>query len=359
MPVRPPHHFLSMGLFLGALALFAAALSGCGIHFAAPAGNGLGVKAQKGSPSQTGGAGGFSGNATGAVPTAAAMRTVNQKPRPPRFIRRGNQVTIQMYTEETTVHVAPGTPFHAWTFDGTVPGPALLLRQGDRVSLTLHNLDPLMAHSIDLHAALLAPNLNFVDVPPGQSRTIHFVASVPGVFLYHCESAPMLQHIAMGMYGAVVVTPRAMSAPQAVVVQSEFYLPPTYGNMLNGQPSYVVFNGQVGRMVFHPLRAMVGRPLTVAFVNAGPNESSAFHVVGSTLRTVDLSGNPAAVLHDVQTVDVPPGDGILATLTFAQPGVYPFVSHDMRQFARGAIGHIVVADLQTSARKSPENTGAR
>ena len=351
MSMRSAHHFLSKGLFLGVLTLLTAALGGCGTNFAATAGNGQDTQAQKSLPSQTGGADDSSGNSNGAASEPTAMRTVNQKPRPMLFVRRGNHVTIQMYTEETTVNVAPGTPFHAWTFDGTVPGPVLLLRQGDRVSLTLHNLDPLMAHSIDLHAALLAPNLNFVDVPPGRSRTIHFVASVPGVFLYHCESAPMLQHIAMGMYGAVVVTQKAMPAPRAVVVQSEFYLPPTYDNMLNGQPSYVVFNGQVDRMVSHPLRATVGRPLTIAFVNAGPNESSAFHVVGSTLRTVDLSGNPADALHDVQTVDVPPGDGILATLTFAQPGVYPFVSHDMRQFARGAMGHIVVTRLQTGARK--------
>ncbi|MHB1684370.1 MAG: cupredoxin domain-containing protein [Bacilli bacterium] len=125
-------------------------------------------------------------------------------------------------------------------------------------------------------------------------------------------------------------------------------------------------NGEVGQMLAHPLRTVVGKPFTIAFVNAGPNESSAFHVVGSTLRTVDLSGNPADALHDVQTVDVPPGDGILVTLQFAQSGaypekspqayfssrllvarsamkVYPFVSHDMRQFARGAVGRIVVA----------------
>jgi|GEM_PF-4595423 len=79
---------------------------------------------------------------------------ISQKPHPMQIVRHGSDVSIQMYTEETTVNVAPGVPFHAWTFDGVVPGPVILLKQGDHVALTLHNLDPLMAHSIDLHAAL-------------------------------------------------------------------------------------------------------------------------------------------------------------------------------------------------------------
>ncbi len=335
--MRSAHRFALWRLLPGALVLFAVALSGCGTNSAATG------KEGQATPSQNGGTVHAAGNSDGMASGAGAARMISQKPHPMQIVRHGSDVSIQMYTEETTVNVAPGVPFHAWTFDGVVPGPAILLKQGDHVALTLHNLDPLMAHSIDLHAALVAPNRNFIDVPTGQSRTIRFVASVPGVFLYHCESEPMLQHIAMGMYGAVIVTPKTAAPPQAVIVQSEIYTPPTYANMLDGQPSYVVFNGEVGQMLAHPLRTTVGKPFTIAFVNAGPNESSAFHVVGSTLRTVDLSGNPADALHDVQTVDVPPGDGILVTLQFAQSGAYPFVSHDMRQFARGAVGRIVVA----------------
>ncbi len=342
--MRPAHRFFERqhrrgGLFplAAVLVAFGAVLSGCGTHSAPTA---AGVPS---APGNTAAAGHSPGNASPMAAGRTDAHAINQKPRPLQFVRRGTHVAIQIYAEETTVHVAPGTPFHAWTFDGSVPGPTILLKQGDHVALTLHNLDPMMAHSIDLHAALVAPNMNFVDVPAGRSRTIHFVASVPGVFLYHCESEPMLQHIAMGMYGAVVVTPKTAPAPQAVVVQSEFYLPPTYENMLNDQPTYVVFDGALDCLVTHPLRATVGKPFMLAFVNAGPNQSSAFHVVGGTLGTVDQSGNPADALHDVQTVDVPPGDGILVTLKFAQPGVYPFVSHDMAQFARGAVGHIAVA----------------
>ncbi len=100
-------------------------------------------------------------------------------------VRHGNDVDINMHAEETVV---------------------ICLQHGDHVTLTLHNLDPRMPHAIDLHAALVPPNQNFTPVLPGQSKTIHFVASIPGVFLYHCESDPMALHIAQGMYGAVVVT---------------------------------------------------------------------------------------------------------------------------------------------------------
>lgn len=118
------------------------------------------------------------------------MMGLNQTPKPMKIVRTGSSVSIDMYTEETEVEIAPGVMFPAWTFDGTVPGPVIELRQGDHVTLTLHNIDPNMSHSIDLHAALVAPDQNFVDVAPGKTRTIHFDASLPGVFMYIVKPPP-------------------------------------------------------------------------------------------------------------------------------------------------------------------------
>lgn len=271
-----------------------------------------------------------------------SMKTLNQAPRPMRMIRHGHDVSIDMYTEETLVTIAPGVQFPAWTFDGTVPGPVLNLRQGDKVTLTLHNLDPRMSHSIDLHAAFVAPNQDFVDVAPGTSKTITFDASLPGVFMYHCESEPMALHIAQGMYGAVVVTPKGQKPPKYTIVQSEFYKPMDMDSILNGTPNYVVFNGEANRYVDRPLPVKVNQPISVAFVNAGPNEFSAFHVVGTVLRDVQATGNPKNNLYDVQTYTVAPGDGALIHLEFDRPGVYPFVSHVARSMAKGAKGEFKV-----------------
>lgn len=271
------------------------------------------------------------------------MNAFNQTPRPMKIVRNGHQVRIDMYTEETKVQIGPRVEFPAWTFDGTVPGPVIQLQQGDHVTLTLHNLDPNMSHSIDLHAALVAPDQAFVDVAPGKSRTLTFDATLPGVFMYHCATMPMALHLAQGMYGAVVVTPPGQQPPTYTIVQSEFYNPLDLSGVDNGKPNYVVFNGKANQYVSKPLHAKVGQTVTVAFVNAGPNEWSAFHVVGTVLRRVEASGNSKNNLYDVQTYTVAPGDGMLATLQFSAPGLYSFVSHAMSSFDKGAIGKFSVS----------------
>ncbi|MCL6443970.1 MAG: multicopper oxidase domain-containing protein [Alicyclobacillus sp.] len=266
----------------------------------------------------------------------------NQAPVPIKITRNGQNVTIQMTTEETNVDVGNGTPYHAWTFDGTLPGPVIYLQQGDHVTLTLHNIDPYMTHSIDLHAALVAPNKTFVQVPPNQSATLHFTAQLPGVYMYHCATAPMLMHIGNGMYGAVVVTPKGVRKPDYTIVQSEIYNNGDFQKMEAATPDLVVFNGKANQYVDHPLQAKVGQPLYIAFVNAGPNLFSAFHIVGTVLGDVEASGNPLNHLYDVQTYTVAPGDGALFKVTFNAPGIYPFVSHSMASADKGAMGEIDV-----------------
>ncbi|GGJ07003.1 hypothetical protein GCM10010885_15210 [Alicyclobacillus cellulosilyticus] len=269
---------------------------------------------------------------------AETAKPLNQRPVPMRVIRHGNHVELEMTAEETSIQIADGVWYHAWTFDGTVPGPVIWLRQGDEVTLRLHNADPHMAHAIDLHAALVAPNQAFVDVPPGQTRTLHFTAKLPGVFMYHCASQPMLQHIGNGMYGAVVVVPPGGPVPAYTLVQSEFYRNGDFTQMARGRPQYVVFNGRAFQYVQHPLPAKVGKPVYIAFVNAGPNEFAAFHVVGTVLRDVMPSGSPRTHLYDLQTYTVAPGDGALIRLVFDAPGMYPFVTHDMADMTQGAMG---------------------
>ena len=275
---------------------------------------------------------------------SAKVKSLNQKPKPMTVERNGQSVTINMYTEETMVEIAPGVKFPAWTFDGTVPGPVLNLQQGDHVTLILHNLDSNMSHSIDLHAAMVDPSKSFIDVAPGKSETIQFDASLPGVFMYHCEAQPMALHIAQGMYGAVVVTPKGQQPPTYTIVQSEFYKSMDSDAVMNGSPNYVVFNGKANRYVDAPLTVKVGQPIAVAFVNAGPNEFSAFHVVGTILRDVQASGNPQNNLYDVQTYTVAPGDGALIHLQFDMPGTYTFVSHSMSSMDKGAVGQFKVIE---------------
>jgi nitrite reductase (NO-forming) len=277
------------------------------------------------------------------MPDGGQMHSLNQKPVPMKLVRNGHNVTIDMTTEETDVQIANGITYHAWTFDGTVPGPVLYLQQGDHVTLNLKNLDPQMAHNIDLHALQAAPDKTFVAVPPNQTKTLHFDTLTPGVYMYHCGMEPMVLHIGNGMYGAVIVTPPGEAKPTYTIVQSEFYKNGDYQTMLNGSPDYVVFNGKAFQYMTTPLHAKVGVPITIAFVNAGPNNDSSFHIVGSLFDDAEASGNPANHEYHVQTYEVSPGNAALFKVTFKQAGAYTFLTHSMRDGEKGAQGQIAVS----------------
>ncbi|HWV85729.1 MAG TPA: multicopper oxidase domain-containing protein [Capillimicrobium sp.] len=263
-------------------------------------------------------------------------------------------VPVELTARHATVQVAPGVRMEAWTFNGTMPGPTIRVREGDVVQVTLRNAEPPrghhgrpMWHSVDFHAAQLAPNIGFAGVAPGQEKTFSFVASRPGVFMYHCGTAPMIEHIGMGMYGAIIVEPAAGRPPahEVTLVQSELYgrvhdrrLHGSAAAMRARRPKYVVFNGRAMRYMSEPIPVPVGEPVRIYLVDAGPSLASAFHVVGTIFDVVQPDGNPANVLTGVSTHLVGAGGGAVFELTFPEPGVYPFVTHAMRDAAAGAMG---------------------
>jgi nitrite reductase (NO-forming) len=217
------------------------------------------------------------------------------------------------------------------------------------VDFTLVNRAP-MPHSMDFHAAEIAPSKYYVNVMPGDSIHYQFVARVPGVFMYHCGTAPVAAHIANGMYGALIVdpaTPRP-AAREFVLVQSEFYLTPAdsaghprsldWPKVLDQAPDYVVFNGRAAQYAKHPLPVRVGELVRLYVVNAGPNRFSSFHVVGGIFERAFLDGSSTSPLSGVQTVLVPVGGGAIFELRLRQAGTYPFVTHAFADATKGAVG---------------------
>jgi len=256
-------------------------------------------------------------------------------------------VSVDLVAKRQLVKVAPGVKMKAWTFNGTVPGPVIRAREGDTIEVSLRNADKGMAHSVDFHAAQISPQTGFADVLPGQTKTFSFVARRPGVFMYHCGTSPVLQHIGMGMYGAIVVDPAAGRPPanETVLVQSEFYGPvkdgrikPTYAAMRTEDPTYAAFNGRAFRYRDKPIDVAVGQPQRVYVVAAGPTLDSDFHVVGEIFDTVEPDGNPFNELQGVSTYGVPAGGGAMFELTFDEAGRYPFVTHSFRWADAGALG---------------------
>ncbi|HUF88570.1 MAG TPA: multicopper oxidase domain-containing protein [Gemmatimonadota bacterium] len=266
-----------------------------------------------------------------------------------------------------TIEIADGKTYEGWTFGGTVPGPALRVRQGDTVRITLVNESP-MGHSIDLHSARIPMNEAFRTIGPGQELTFEFEARDAGAFMVHCGTPPVLLHIMQGMYMAIIVDPAdgwgTKADKEFVLVQSEFYpnasgtselAGPDYEAARSRDARYVVFNGKAFQYKENPLRAEVGDRVRFFVVNAGPSLSSEFHVVGAVFDRVYPDADPAHALTGVQTYGVPAGGGAVFETVFEEgasgEGVYAFVTHAFADADKGAVGLIQVgaADLATAS----------
>ena len=269
----------------------------------------------------------------------------------------GDLVKVQMTLKDMTVEIAPGVKYNTWAFDGHgAPGPVVHVREGQTVEMTLTN-GGAIPHSIDFHAARIAPNVAFKDVAPGKSIKFRFTASDPGVFMYHCGTKPVLAHIANGMYGAIVVQPKqALPAVdnEYVLVGSEWYLngdgidEPASLDMAKARArmaDWVTFNGYANQYVTHPLTANPGETTRFWVVAAGPTNNVNFHVVGAMLDRAwvnsDMKNPPQ---NGVQTVLVPAGGGAVFDVKVDKEGLYPFVSHAFADVDLGQVGLLKVGN---------------
>jgi nitrite reductase (NO-forming) len=263
---------------------------------------------------------------------------------------------VHLAIADRAVSIAPGIRYRAWTFGNSAPGPVIHVRQGQRVVVTLTN-NGMMAHSVDFHAAQVAPNLDFSDVAPGASKTFSFVASAPGVYMYHCGTAPAFMHIANGMYGAIVVEPPNMPPAQRqyVLVSSEWYLNAPGDRAVAGldltkaeqmTPDWVTFNGYASQYKTHPLTAEPGQTIRFWVVAAGPSLDTDFHVVGTVLRRAWVNADLVdAPQHEIQTALVPAGGGGVFDVTIPHKGIYPFVSHSFASVQLGEVGLLNVGNV--------------
>ena len=252
---------------------------------------------------------------------------------------------------EKDLTVAKGFVVHAWTFGGTVPGPAIRVHLGDTVRVHLTNQGQ-MSHSIDFHASQTAMDHQMVEIKPGATFTYTFTADYAGVWMYHCGTAPTLQHIANGMFGMVIVEPKGGFTKvdhEYAFVQSEWYLgqqgqPADYLKAASGAPSpdFVVFNGVASQYKDNPIPVAAKDRIRIFILDAGPNIDSSFHVVGTIFDTVHkegvslLKGNPDG--WGSQAVDLSPAQAAIIELVIPENGSYAFVTHAFNFVGRGAVG---------------------
>ncbi|WP_441243972.1 copper-containing nitrite reductase [Tardiphaga sp. 768_D3_N2_1] len=276
--------------------------------------------------------------------------------------------------EEEVVIDDAGTKFHAMTFDGSMPGPIMVLHEGDYMELTLVNpASNSMPHNIDLHSATGALGGGALTrVNPGEQAVLRWKATRAGVFVYHCAPEGMVPwHVVSGMHGTVMVLPRdglkdAAGKPlhydkAYYVGENDLYVPKdekgkykTYASagesyadttevMRKLIPSHVVFNGRVGALTGkNAMTAKVGE--TVLIVHSQANRDTRPHLIGGHGDYVWETGkfaNPPE--KDLETWFIRGGSAGAALYTFRQPGIYAYVNHNLIEaFELGAAAHFKV-----------------
>jgi nitrite reductase (NO-forming) len=274
----------------------------------------------------------------------------------PAPLKRNQSKTVEINLRAVEVigEIADRITYHYWTFNKTVPGPFLRVREGDTVELNLHNeKNSTHAHGIDLHA-VTGPGggMAVTKVEPGNSKTLSFKAKTAGLYVYHCAAGNAATHIANGMYGLILVEPKKGLSKvdhEFYVMQGELYTKVRLGKkgfqkfdsykMINERPEYIVFNGRTGALVGDgQLQAKVGDKIRLFVGNAGVAKISSFHVIGEIFDTV----YPEAALNNphknVQTTLIPAGGASMMEFKVDYPGNYVLVDHALTRIDRGAWG---------------------
>jgi nitrite reductase (NO-forming) len=287
-------------------------------------------------------------------------------------------VRLTLTAQEVMGTLDPETnsTYRYWTFNGKVPGPMVRVREGDTIQLTLRNDGTShMAHSIDLHAALgPGGGAALTQVVPGQSKTFTFQATTPGLYVYHCGTPMIAEHMANGMYGLILVEPAGGLQHvdhEYYLMQGEIYTTAPKGKegfqqfsatkLMAETPEYFVFNGAVDAVMDRrALKANVGETVRIFFGNAGPNQTAATHAVGEIFTKVYADGSlTTAPMTNVQTVGVPPGSAAILEFAARKPGNFALMDHSIARMAKGLMAAISVngtdnPDLMHGGEATPE-----
>ena len=294
----------------------------------------------------------------GELPVIDAILTSAPEVPPPIDRDYPAKVVVKMETVEKVMRLADGVEYNFWTFDGTVPGSFIRVREGDEIEFHLSNHpDSKMPHNIDLHA-VTGPGGGAASsfTSPGHTSEFNFKALKPGLYVYHCAVAPVGMHIANGMYGLILVEPEE-GLPKVdkefYVMQGDFYTKGDYGDKglqpfdmekaVKEDADYVVFNGSVGALSGdNSLKAKVGETVRLFVGNGGPNLVSSFHVIGEIFDKVNIEGG-LTENHNVQTTLIPAGGAAITEFKVDVPGDYVLVDHSIfRAFNKGALGILEV-----------------
>ncbi len=294
---------------------------------------------------------------------------------PPPITRKNSAIVrVELNSGTKVLPLGPGLAYKFWTINEHIPGPFIRAREGDILEVDVTNADESgMPHNVDFHAVTGpgggAPVLTVVK---GEHRTSWFKLLHPGLFIYHCAAPPVMDHIANGMYGLILVEPK-QGLPKVdrefYVLQSEVYstepkkeeefkeeeetkgtkepelLEYSHEAGLKEHPTFVVFNGRKDSLIAEGrLKAKTGETVRIYFGNIGPNLISSFHVIGEIFDRVyregDLISPPG---RSIQTTLVPAGGATVVEFGLEVPGVFTLVDHAIFRIEQGALGYLEVS----------------
>ncbi len=278
-------------------------------------------------------------------------------------------VTLTISLDEGLSYLGNSVVYDGFRTNGKVPGPTFRVQQGDVVEMIVENSGTI-PHGASLHAAYTQTSKYLGEIPAGQSKSIKFRATQPGIFMYHCapggHAIPM--HVLFGQYGMMVVEPSEQKYKleeelghgpdvEIFLLQHEWYA--SGKDAVEGNPTYVTFNGEIFKYVKEPITAQPGDYVRINFMNVGPNLLSTFHLVGIIWDYVYWQGHPEAVWQGGQTVTAGPSDSWV--IEFRVPpdeGAFTMLSHAVGSTSRGAIG-LLVADRDADTPKVVKADGPK
>lgn len=274
--------------------------------------------------------------------------------------KRGpKEITIDLLTTELEARLDDNSTYRFWTFNNKVPGPFIRVRQGDTITINVKNAkDSVHIHSVDFHA-VTGPGggAAVTQVAPGQTKSFTFKAMHVGLFVYHCATPMVAQHITNGMYGMILVEPEGGLPPvdrEFYVMQGELYTAQPHGasglqefsldKLLSETPEHLMFNGSMDALTeIYNMESNVGEVVRIFFGVGGPNLTSSFHVIGEIFdRVYDQASLTSPPLTDVQTTLVPPGGATMVEFKTDYPGRYILVDHALSRAEKGLTGFLTV-----------------
>lgn len=327
--------------------------------------------------------GGLAGYKIGNKADLSGLQVVEQKLVAPPFLPQHSQeypgkprvVRVHIEVEEKEIEVEPGVFMWAYTYNGSVPGPIIVVHEGDYIEVTLVNSKRnQLPHNIDFHAATGGlGGGELTQIPPGQEVVLRWKAIKAGVFIYHCApGGPMIPwHVVHGMNGAVMVLPKnglrdengeRLNYDRAYYIgEQDYYLPKDKDGkfkryafpaasfaddlavMKTLTPTHIVFGATKGALTGdNAMQAKVGE--RVLFIHSQANRQSYPHLIGGHGEYVWARGNLAdRPATNLESWVIAAGSAGAFMYQFKQPGRYVYLSHNLIEaILFGAESHITV-----------------